>query len=1089
MKLKFNGFLVLLLVLIAQVTFAQERVVAGTVSDNSGMPLPGVSVLIKGTKSGTQTDFDGKFSIKASPNQTLLFSYIGMKSQEALASTSILNIRLKDDSVELEGVVVTALGVKRSEKSLTYASQSVKAKDLNITQDANIKTAIAGKVAGVQIVGQSGAKLGASGKIRLRGAISLTSDSDPLYIVDGVPVSDPNVIDMENVASVNVLKGPNATSLYGQRAEAGVIIITSKSGKGKKVEVSLISSTTFDKVAYLPNYQNEYGQGYGGESEWTNFDFASNPNYPAGWASLNGKKYIGTPDADASWGPKFDGSDYIPWYAWQPGTEYFGKTAKWEGQKNNIKNFYDTGVTKKQGISVSGGNETFSSRFSYTNLNQQGIIPNSDLNKHLLSFRIDANLTSKFTIGAGVNYTTQKTLGDFDDDYSNQTSGSFNSWFGRDLDVRKLKELRGLKTDNGYSASWNWAGPEVYANSLAGNDPTDQGGQKPVFWFNPYYWLDQYTNENSRNQLVADIHGDYKFSDHWSANFMVSRNQTENRGIFKVPFDVQYSSDLDAGNMKNINSFGRSSSTLIEDNYTTILNYKNNFGKFEVEALAGGQIRRNNNQSWAAQMDSGNITSGGLLIPDLYIYSNSKEQVVPSTSYTVKQVNSMFAKASVGYGGYAYLDASIRKDYSSALFNNANGYIYPSVGGSLIFSELAKYDWLSFGKVRFGWAQVGSDLAANLINPAFPTYNGSYNGYNGKPIMYNQSQLVDNQIKPAINSSTEFGVDLKFLNNRLGLSATYYNETRKDDIIPISVSAGSGYSTKLTNAGKSVRKGVELVLNATPVKTNDFDWTVAVNFAKNKTTIEELPDGLQSINAPGGSSAFTFVTVTHQLNGEWGQLLGAGFATDANNNKIIDENGLYVVQQNKYLGSVLPEFTGGFLNTITYKNLSLTALIDFQKGGKFFSLSEMWGTNGGLLDDTVGNNDLGNPKRDAVNGKVGGGVHVVGVDKAGAKFDEYVEAYDYYNQWYANRLAEPFVHDASYIKLRDVSLTYSIPGKWVKNVFESASVGIVGRNLWLISVSKENKHNWDPSEMSKTFGEDGGLPGTKSYGINLKVTF
>ena len=1077
----------LLLVLVAQITFAQERVVSGTVSDNAGLPIPGVNVLVKGSQTSTQTDFDGKFSIKATPTQVLVFSYIGMQNQTVTANSVTINVKLKDDSVELEGVVVTALGIKKSEKSLTYATQSVKAKDLNITQDANIKTAIAGKVAGVQIVGQSGAKLGSSGKIRLRGAISLTSDSDPLYIVDGVPVSDPNVIDMENVASVNVLKGPNATALYGQRADAGVIIITSKSGKGKKIEVSLISSTTFEQVAYLPNYQNEYGQGYGGEDEWTNFNFASNTNYPAGWSAFNGKRYVGTPDADASWGPKFDGGEYIPYYAWQKGSQYFGKTAKWEAQKNNIKDFYDTGVTKKQGVSVSGGNDSYNARFSYTNLSQSGIIPNSDLSKHLLSFRLDANLTDKFTLGAGVNYTTQKTLGDFDDEYSNQTSGSFNSWFGRDLDVNKMRELRGLKTDNGYSASWNWAGPNVYANSLAANDPTDQGGQKPVYWFNPYYWLDQYSNENSRNQLVADIHGDYKFSDKWSANFTVSRNQTENRGFWKLPFDVQFSSDLDAGNMKNINSFGRSSSTFIEDNYTTMVNYKDTFGKFEIDLLAGGAIRRNSAERWDASMDPANITSGGLLIPDLYIYNNSKEQIVPSTNYSTKQVNSMFGKASIGYGGYAYLDASIRKDYSSALFNNANGYIYPSLGGSFIFSEVAKYDWLSLGKLRVGWAQVGSDLDANRINPAYPIYSGSYNGYNGLPIMYSQSQLVDDKIKPAINSSTEFGLDLKFLNNRIGLSATYYNETRKDDIIPISVSSGSGYSSKLTNAGKSVRKGVELVFNATPVKTNDFDWNIAVNFAKNKTTIEELPDGLQSINAPGGASAFTFVTVTHQLNGEWGQLRGAGYAKDANNNKILDANGLYVVEQNKYLGSVLPEFTGGLLNTFTYKNLSLTALIDFQKGGKFFSLSEMWGTYGGLLDDTVGPNDLGNPRRDAV--ADGGGVHVVGVDQAGTNVDTYVEAYDFYSQWYANRLAEPFVHDASYIKLRDVSLTYSIPAKWVNNVFDSASIGVVARNLWLISVSKENKHNWDPSEMSKTFGEDGGLPGTKSYGVNLKVTF
>ncbi len=1087
MKLKFNGFLVLLVVLVTQLTFAQERAVSGIVSDNAGMPLPGVSVLIKGTKTGTQTDFDGKYSIRATPTQILIFSYIGMKTQDITAASSSVNVKLKDDSVELEGVVVTALGIKKAEKSLTYASQTVKAKELNITQDANIKTAIAGKIAGVQMVGQAGSKLGESGKIRLRGAISLTSDNDPLYIVDGVPVSDPNVIDMENVASVNVLKGPNATALYGQRADAGVIIITSKSGKGKKIEVSIISATTFDKVAYLPKYQNEYGQGYSGEDEWHTFDIGDNSNYPTGWTPLSGNKYIGAADADASWGPKFDGSAYIPWYAWQPESPYYGKTAKWEAQKDNIKDFYNTGVTKKNGLTVSGGTDNFNARFSYTNLNQSGIIPNSDLNKHMLSLRLDANLTDKFTIGSTVNYTSQETVGDFNDDYSNQTSGSFNSWFGRDLSTAKLRELSGLKTHNGYSASWNWTGPDAYADSYTANDPSDQGAQKAVFWFNPYYWLNQFRNENSRTQFVGDIHGDYKFSSNWSANFMVSRNQTENRGFWKLPFDVEYSSDKDKAYMENVNSFGRTSSTIIEDNYTAMLNYKNTFGKFDFDALLGGQIRRNSFSRMNAQMDSSNITSGGLLIPDVYTYNNSREQVVPSTLYNDKQVNSMFAKASLGYGGYAFLDASVRKDYSSALFNNANGYIYPSLGASLIFSDLVKADWLSFAKARVGWAQVGSDLGANLINPAVPTYAGSYNGYDGKPIMWTKAQLVDGQISPAINSSTEFGLDLKMFNNRLGFSGTYYNETRENDIIPISVSAGSGFSTKLTNAGKSVRKGVELVLTANPFKTDSFDWNFSLNFAKNKTTIEELPDGLQSINAPGGSDAFAFVTVTHELNGEWGQLRGAGFARDDNGNKIIGSNGLYVVEQNQYFGSVLPEFTGGFLNSFTYKNLTLTALIDFQKGGKFFSLSEMWGVNGGLLAETAGLNDLGNPIRNSV--ADGGGVRVVGVDAAGAAVDTRVETYDYYNQWYANTLAEPFIHDASYIKLRDVSLTYTIPGKWVKNIFDSASVGVVGRNLWLISVSKDNNHRWDPSEMSQTFGENGQLPGTRSYGVNLKVTF
>ena len=355
---------------------------------------------------------------------------------------------------------------------------------------------------------------------------------------------------------------------------------------------------------------------------------------------------------------------------------------------------------------------------------------------------------------------------------------------------------------------------------------------------------------------------------------------------------------------------------------------------------------------------------------------------------------------------------------------------------------------------------------------------------------YTPSTILDPNIKPATNTSYEVGFDTKFFNNRVGLSFTYYNENRKDEIIPISISKGSGYDSFLTNAGESERDGIEITLTGSPFKTEDFSWDITANFGKNKTTIKSLPGDLTSLEAfdsDTGTSSYSFVSVIHELGNEWGQLRGTAIARDANGNAIINANGTYKTEAGQYLGTILPDFTGGVLNTFRYKNLSLTASIDFQKGGKFFSLSEMWGSSSGLMKETAAVNDNGVNVREAV--EDGGGVHVTGVDASGNPVDMYAEGYDYFTQFYGNRLAENYIHDASYIKLRDVSLTYNLPKKLLKNTLSSASISLVGRNLWLISVSDDNKHGWDPSELSQIYGENGQLPGTKSYGMNIKLTF
>jgi TonB-linked SusC/RagA family outer membrane protein len=1063
--------------------WAQERTISGKVtSTEDGTPLPGVNVVLKATTNGTVTDTEGNYSLSVPQSGgTLVFTFIGLKSQEVeIGSRSTVDIQMAPDVTQLSEVVVTALNERREVKTLPYASQEIKSSTLNITQDANIKNALAGKIAGVQVVGQAGSKLGQFGKIRVRGAVSLTSDNDPLYVVDGIPTADPNDIDMENVESVNVLKGPNATALYGQRAEAGVIVITTKKGS-ENLSVELSNSTTIDKVAYLPKYQNVYGGGYEGNDSFGTFDFSS-ADYPAEWEVFNGKRYLLFDNnyADESWGPKFDGQEYVPWYAWWPDSPYYGQTAKYEAQPNNIKDFYETGVTLKNTIAISGGNKMFNGRVSYSNLDQTGIIPSTWLKKHFVNTNFTFNATDRLSITSNIRFTRATIRGNYDDTYGNQTSGSFNSWFNRNLDMNKMKELKDLKTPRGYTASWNWWGPDYYL---------DGGGyEKPAFWFNPYTFLENYKITQNNNNYTGALTATYKLTEKFDVTGTISRNQTEYASDFYFPFLLSNSAAPDLYNPW-INSFGVSRRTEFENNYNAALRYKNTFanGDFDISAFVGGNLRKNSYNRFSAEMNPGNKT-GGLIIPDLYNFANAGEVPTPSTFRWEKKVNSIYGNVSLGFRQIVFLDLAYRRDWSSALPSNKNGYGYPSIGTSFIFSELlANQSVLSFGKFRASWAQVGNDVDALRINQIYPI---AQKPFNGSVLMYTPTTLVDPNLTPAINTSFETGFDTKFLENRLALSFTYYRETKKDEIIDVSIPAGSGYSTFLTNAGEVQRNGIEISLSGDVVRLdNGFTWNALINWSRYNSEVISLPNDLEAINGPGGSDDFTNIFVIHQLGAKWGQLRGRGIARDENGNKIVDSgSGLYQTVNDVYYGSVIPDFNGGFINTFTFKGLTLTAAFDFQKGGKFFSLTEMWGNYSGLLAETAAINENGKNIRDDV--AEGGGVHVVGVDENGDVFDDFVDGYSYSQQFQANVIPEPYIHGASYIKLRDLNLSYDLASLLKnKRVLKGASIGLVARNVARFGFSKDNKHKWDPSELSNTFGENAQLPGTRSYGVNVKLTF
>lgn len=1088
--------------LLSFTAFAQSGTVTGTVTDaDTGEPLVGTTVQLVELNRGISSDTDGTFEIDNVPagDYTLRVSFVGYKTYEQELSvgsgTVTVDVALEEDILGIGEFVVTALGQRTEKNAITFSTQTVDAEKLNITQDANIKTGLAGKVAGVQMVGQAGAKLGSFGDIRIRGAISLTDAlAEPLYVLDGVPVTNPNIIDMNNVQSINVLKGPNATALYGQRGENGVILITSKGSGDGGVSVEVTNSTTFENVAYLPNFQNKYGTGYDGAAEWTTLDFDAGffgYPYPDYYEPLDGEKFIFNGYADESWGPEFDGSEYIAWYNMYPNSPYYGQTSTWDAAPNNIENFYDTGVTSKTGVAVNYSSSRFTSRIAYTNLGQNGILPFSTLNKHFLNGRFDYDVTDDFNVGLSVSYTTREVDGDvLSDGYGNATSGSFNSWFGRQLEMDKMRELKNLTTPEGYSASWNNWGPGLtaygVATQFAGGTP--EGYYKPAFWYNPYTWMDRYDITRKTDNLLLNVDLSYAIND--NVEIIGSANTTSEK--YSRRYELPYSLSFSAAPLlynAYVNAFGEYTDERKEHNFSSRVNYQNNFGDITFDGFVGAQARIQQYNRLSADMSLGNYQSGGLIVPDLYNYANSAERIVPIESNWNKQVLSMFAKATFGYQDYLYLDATYRQDYSSALPSDNNGYGYPSVGVSFIFTEFIDNDILTFGKLRAGWAQVGNDVGAEVVNPTYAMDNDPYtNPATGAnhTLIYTSGTLIDPNIKPALNSSFEVGTDLEFLENRIGLNLTYYSEVREDEIVNASLSTATGYNSYLTNAGSTERSGFEVTFEAVPVLTRDFRWDATINWSANETIVTSLPEGLTSYEL-GYTAAFGYVSLTHRLDEEWGQLRGPGILKDENGTPVVNSDGLYLVEQGQYFGSVLPDWTGGILNSFFYKGLALTASIDFQKGGNFFTLSEQWGQYSGLLEETAELNDRGTPKRDPV--AEDGGVHVTGVDEAGNPVDRYVNAQTYYKQFQDNTIAEPFIRDASFVKLRALSLSYTLPQRWVGDFVNSASVGVVGRNLWLIAVSDDNVHGWDPSELAETYGENGQLPGTRSIGFNIKVTF
>ncbi|RTL10483.1 MAG: SusC/RagA family TonB-linked outer membrane protein [Flavobacteriaceae bacterium] len=1047
MRSKFKWIFTLLVAFTMQFSFAQEKTVTGVVSDELG-PIAGANVVVDGTTRGTTTDFDGNYTIKAKQGEVLVISYTGKKTVKiTIAAASSYNVSLKDDVVEGKEVVVTALGIKKEEKAVTYAAQSVKGSSMTEARESNIVNALSGKIAGVQVTNSSGA-VGSSSRIVLRGASSITGNNQALFVIDGVPFDNTNYgnagsgggrdlpngaasINPDDIESVTVLKGPTAAALYGIRASKGVILITTKSGKKKdKFEVSFNSNITFSNPLLLPNYQNSYGQG--ATSDFFQFVDGAGGGYNDG--------------VDESWGPALDrGLSFVQWDSYK----YGGMPTPWISHPNNVKNFYDTGVAQSNSITLISGGENNNFRLSIGNSDEKGMIPFTDFKKFNVGFNGNMKLGEKLTAGANVTFFNNKSNNLPPVGYSSSNVVQQFIWSARNVNFPDLKNWRNL--------------PLAPVGTASEGTPLNWNN---VFQNNPYWVLETNRNTFDQDRVTGSTYLNYKFNDKLSINGKLSLDHYSQRETLRA--------DKGSNEYKD-GYYAEVARRYSEINAEAILTYQTDLTSDLKLSLNGGM----NTLKRVRNTVVGELT-GGLELPGLFTLSNVKSGTTPtidSDSFD-QRINSVLGFGQLSYKNYAFLDFSGRNDWSSVLPVKNNSFFYPAVSGSFILSEVlglqnAKVNYV---KLRAGWSKVGGTgpLGEYSTNRTFALGNSNFGTQSSIP----NTQWNPN-IKPESTVGTEFGVDVNAYGNRVRLAATYYSQTSTDLILPLQVEAASGFTSSWENAGEMTNRGIELQLGLTPIKTDNFSFDIDLNFAKNKNEVTSL----------GGADSYT-------LGGQWGMELQAipgqaygsivGFPyARTESGDIIYENGLPKVNnsQLEILGNITPDWTGGANFTFKYKNFDLSTLVDAKIGGDVFSMTYMWGRYAGTLDETLIGRETGVVGNGVVSDGAGGyTANNVVVDAK--TFNQY--AYNYSN------FTESGVFDASYVKLRQIVFGYSLPKNWLKGTFiQDFKVSVVGRNLALLY--KKAPHIDPESAFSNANGEQGQefgqLPSARTYGFNINVKF
>lgn len=1053
--------LITLFAVLANFVAHSQTVFSGTVLDENQVPLPGATVVVKGTTNGVATDFDGNFTIELNgETEILVVSYIGyIKKEFDVTGTTSGIIALEPDSEQLDEVVVTALGIEREKKSLGYASQELDNEDVVQAREPNLLNSMSGKVAGLQIT-NSPTGLGGSARVSIRGDASLNiNGNSPLFIVDGTPISNEIVgsngsgtqdvdygngaaeINPQDIESINVLKGPAAAALYGSRAANGAIIITTKKGKSQtsKLGVSFNTGITIENILMLPDWQNEYGQG-------NNQQFAFVDGSGSGIAD----------GVDESWGPRLDTGLLIPQFdspradGTRGGDTFVSDSpitpTPWVSNPDNTKDFFETGITKTNSIAISKSGEMGNMRLSFQNLDQEGTLPNTDLTRNTLSFNGTMNVSDKVKVNANINYVKTDSDNRPAVGYGTESIMYLFIWYGRQLNTNNLRDYwqPGLEGRQQFNYNYNY------------HD-------------NPYFTMYENTNAQDKDRMFGNVSLTYDINENWKLLLRSGRDFYRDFRVRKRAFSTQR---FPFGTYQEDNVFFE------ESNSDFLLSYDKDFGeKFNLNISAGGnQLRQ--------KQDFTKSVAPQLINPGVYSFNNSRQAVQVQSNNYEKRINSLYGYARFAYDDVLFMDVTGRNDWSSTLPENNNSYFYPSVTLSAIASDMFNMPaWVSFAKLRAAYAEVGNDTDPYRLR----SFYQNENPFDGSTPILTESSLIPNaDLKPEITGSYEFGLDLRFFQSRMNFDLTYYDSATKNQIINISTDIASGYSSQLINAGEVRNYGFEAIVNFVPVLTENFKWSSTFNFATNQSEVKDLGGINFTLTSRNGSF------IQAREGGSISAIYGRGFqrVTDTNSEffgqMIINNQGIPVRTDDLvYQGDYAPDFTLGIQNTFRYKNLDFGFLIDTRQGGIVVSRTKTIGSTSGQLKETLEGRETGIVAEGVVNtGTADNPIYVPNTLN--------VDARTFNNRYYERDNVEAAKYDASYTKLREVSLGYSFPRQMLERLpISSARFSITGRNLLLWT---DNPH-FDPETVGVSGGtlqpgiENMSYPSSRSFTFNLQVNF
>lgn len=1060
--------------------FAQTGTLTGTVTDqSSGEVLPGVNIYIPNLERGTATNAQGEYTIQNIEYGTYLVraTYVGYSLFEEEVTidqeTTTFNISLASELQELDDVVVTAYGIEQSLNELPYSAQQVDTDEITRGRSSNFLSSLNGRVAGLKI-NQSNT-LGGSTNIVMRGYKSVTGNNQVLFVVDGVPYNNHSFnnedvqegfagydygntavdINPNNIRSLNVLKGPAAAALYGSRASNGAIIIETKKGVPgqEQVRVTINSSVGFSRIdpETFIEYQKEYGGGYVQAFAEEDID---------GDGTMDVVSY--TQD-DASFGPRFDPDLMVyQWDAFSENHPNYQTPTPWVFPANEPIEFFETGFYANNSISIQGGFEGGYYNLGYNQANAEGVLPNSQLDNYKLNFASGYDISDKLGVDASIQYSRTDGKARPETGYSTIMS-EFRQWWATNVDI--VEQRRAYFRDR-TNESWNWG----------------SGRDFPIYWNNPYWDRFENFQEDRRDRYFGYAEATYEVFEWLNLTGRVGIDSYDQLIEERANVGGVASGATPSGDRFDVPYYLQTKESFTEFTYDLLANYSiQPTEQINLEGVVGGALTRNNRQMIST------FTNGGLVVPRLYSIDNSLNQIeFPEEEVEEVGINGIFASVNLTYDDFITLQLTGRRDKSSSLPEGENVYYYPSASLGIIFTRFLDVDWLTFGKVRGSWAEVGNTAPPLSIIDTFEREtNMAGAGLYTLPDTKNNEDL-----KPERTKSWEVGLQMRFLNDRFSYDINYYDQNTLDQILATEVSRAAGYAFKFVNAGNVENRGIELTLSARAIEMRDFAWNVAINWNRNLNKVKELAPGIDNyqLASPQGD-----VTISAALGEPYGAIRGSDYVYHENGEPIVGPSGFYetTTSSNNIIGNMNPDWTGGVQNELRYKNWALNFLVDMRWGGDVFSLDQYYGQGTGLYPITAQINDRGVNVREPV--AEGGGIVLDGVKKDGTTNDVYAPAENYAGAFgWINNPSAHFVYDGSYVKLRQVGVTFNIPQTFLDRIggVSAASVSVVGNNLWIIH---KNLPYADPEQglvAGNVQGYQGAVhPAIRDFTFNVTLEF